>query len=117
VNDDPFYAERVTVAAPDTSTAQSFVDDIVRARRKWKGTGTPTFYTTVDVTSELLLSRDSLDRRYYNTLTELASAMLVDSVVEVEVMEEYSTVVGIMVNLADYSVGSTRGGELTSFDD
>lgn len=117
VNDDPFYAERVTVTSPTTSTAQAFVDDIVRARRKWKGTGTPTFYTTVDVTSELLLSRDSLDRRYYNTLTELASAMLVDSVVEVEVMEEYSTVVGIMVNLADYSVGSTRGGELTSFDD
>ena len=117
LHDDEFYSEKVEVPVPDTDNAQQFIDNVIRARRKWKGTGTPTFYTTVDVSSELLLARDTLDRRHYSTLQELGSAMLVSSIVEVEVMEEYSDVVGIMVNMADYSIGSTKGGEITNFDD
>ena len=119
LHDDDFYSETVEVAAVTEETALDFMDNVVRARRRWKGSGTPTFYTTVDVSTTLLLTRDQLGRRYNETIAGVASQMLVDSIVDVEVMEEeaYANVVGIMFNPADYSIGSTKGGELTSFND
>jgi hypothetical protein len=70
---------------------------------------------------DMLLSKDSLKRRYYNTKADLASALGVSEIVEVPVMEgvmrDGAEVLIIIVNLADYAVGSTRGGEITKFDD
>ena len=52
---------------PDT-----LVDTIVRARKKWRGTGVPTFFTKIDIVADLLVAKDTLGRRYYATEAELA---------------------------------------------
>jgi len=106
-----------TVLVQTDASAQDLVDTIVRSRRHYKGTGTPTFYTTETVLSKLLLTRDTLGRRIWATVNDLATELRVDSIVTVEVMEDEPELVGIMVNLQDYVVGADRGGEINMFDD
>jgi hypothetical protein len=75
---------------------------------------------TTAVMMDMLLAKDSLLRRYYNTKADLASALAVNNIVEVPVMENVSRdgaeLLMILVNPGDYAVGSTRGGEITPFD-
>lgn len=113
--DNSFYTHRVTVAsdvAPDV-----LEDNILRSRKFYKGTGTPTFFTTEDVLSDLLLQKDKMGRRIYSSQTELESALRVAKIVPCEVLEATPELLGIMVNLTDYTVGATRGGEVSMFDD
>lgn len=113
--DNSFYTHRVTVAAdvaPDV-----LEDNILRSRKFYKGTGTPTFYTTEDVLSDLLLQKDKMGRRIYSSQSELESALRVSKIIPCEVLEATPELLGIMVNLTDYTVGATRGGEVSMFDD
>lgn len=98
-------------------TPSDIVEQILRARKNYKGTGTPTFYTTDDVLTDLLLDKDTLGRRFYATEVELAAALRVKEIVTVEAMERVTDVVGILVNLVDYQVGADKGGEINTFDD
>ena len=108
------YAVKVAV---DTSDYNVFVKDVIRAGGQLKASGTPTFFTTkAHLTEMLLLENDIGDLKYRNK-AEVASRLGVDEIVEVEVMEEYPDVVGIIVNLNNYAVGTDKGGELTKFDD
>jgi hypothetical protein len=93
------------------------VEQIVRARKHYKGTGTPTFYTTDDVLTDLILDKDTLGRRFYATEAELAAALRVKEIIVVETMERVPDIVGIIVNLTDYQVGADKGGEINTFDD
>lgn len=93
------------------------IEQILRARKSYKGTGTPTFYTTDDVLTDLILDKDTLGRRFYSTEEELAAALRVKEIVTVEAMERVTDVVGILVNLVDYTIGADRGGEINTFDD
>jgi hypothetical protein len=93
------------------------VDEILSNMRFYKGSGLPTFYTTLPVMTQMLLARDSQGRRFYRTATELAAELGVDRVVAVEAMEDEPDLVGIVVNLTDYTVGADRGGEVSFFDD
>jgi hypothetical protein len=114
-----------TTSTPRRSSSTSMA--IRRTPRSWtqvlssmqcyKGSGFPTFYTTLPVMTQMLLARDSMGRRFYRTATELASELGVDKVVAVEAMEEIADLVGIIVNLQDYTVGADRGGETSMFDD
>jgi hypothetical protein len=118
LNDDDLYVSTVFVNIDDASSSyQEVIDAIIRARRLLKGTGQPTFYTTEVVVSNLLLLRDGNDRRYFHSLDEVANELRVAAVIPVEVMEDESDVLGILVNLADYSVGADKGGEISLFDD
>jgi hypothetical protein len=116
--DDPFYTDVVSVPANVDSV--ELVEAVLRAREAYKGVS-PTAYMTNAVMTDMLLSKDSLRRRYYNTKADLAAALMVDRIVEVPVMEgverDGAEVLIIIVNLSDYAVGSTRGGEITKFDD
>jgi HK97 family phage prohead protease len=98
-------------------TPSQLTDAILRGRKNYKGTGTPTFYTTEDVLTDLILQKDTLGRRLYDTNESLSAALRVKAVIPVEAMERAAEVVGVMVNLADYSVGADKGGELNWFDD
>lgn len=100
-----------------TPTPAETIEAIVRARRFYKGTGTPTLYTTDSVLTDLLLDKDTLGRRFYNTEAELAAALRVREIVVVEAMERTPEVVGIIVNLTDYTIGADKGGEISMFDD
>jgi hypothetical protein len=116
--DDPFYTDVITV--PANTGSIDLIEAVLRGRNRYKGTN-PTAFMTNAVMTDMLLSKDSLQRRYYNSKADLASALNVNQIVEVPVMEgvmrDGAEVLMIIVNLGDYSVGSTRGGEITKFDD
>lgn len=100
-----------------TPTPSETIEAIIRARKFYKGTGNPTFYTTDDTLTDLMLDKDTLGRRFYATQAELAAALRVKDIVVVEAMERAADVVGILVNLVDYTVGADKGGEISMFDD
>lgn len=93
------------------------VDQMIAARSNYRGSGTPTLYTTEALLTSMLLTRDGQQRRMYRSVSDLASELRVTSVVAVEVMEEHPDVIGIMVNLSDYTIGADKGGQVTMFDD
>jgi hypothetical protein len=117
-NDHELYATTVNVNVLDAnSDYNELVEAVLRARRFYKGTGMPTFYTTEEVLTEMLLSKDGNLQRRWKTVEELAAAMRVSTIVSVEAMETEPTLIGIVVNLRDYNVGADKGGEINLFDD
>jgi hypothetical protein len=118
LNDHELYAATVNVNLADANSSPTeLVDEIIRGMRFYKGSGSPTFYTTLPMLTTMLLARDSLGHRLWRTAGELASEMGVSSIVTVEVMENYPNVAGIIVNLKDYTIGADKGGDVNFFDD
>ena len=117
----------VIVAASATAAdiAKQTINAVIRGRKKYKGTGNPTFFTTEDVITEMLLLEDGIGHKLYKTEAELATALRVSQIVTVEPMEGYKVKInnvnydlaGIVVNLTDYNVGADKGGEINLFDD
>ena len=99
-------------------SAEEIIDSVTMQRRHYRGSGNPTFYTSETVLARMLLIKDSLGRRIYPTVNDLAAALRVTKIVAVEIMDEPSVdVVGIIVNLSDYTVGADKGGDVSLFDD
>lgn len=105
-------------------TAEAMVNTVLYAREKFKGSGQPDFYCTPHMVNVMLLARDMNGRRIYSSVQELATALNVASIQTAEQFEgkERTTtdakkkkLVGIICNLADYSLGATKGGEVTHF--
>jgi hypothetical protein len=117
LNDDDLYAATVWIDVDGDLKSTAVVDQILESMQFYKGSGVPTLYTTLPVQTQMLLARDDMGRRFYRTASELASELGVDKVVAVEPMEEVQGLVGIIVNLQDYTVGADRGGETSLFDD
>ena len=132
--DDPLYTIKKMVEVEHGATApiiaDAVIDAVIRARKDYKGSGNPTFFTTADFLTDMLLLKDGMGRRLYNTVAELATALRVSSIVEVPVMEGLKRIVnegesdekeyplvGIIVNLQDYNVGADKGGAINLFDD
>ena len=115
-SDDELYVTTV-YAKLDGLNASGVVDAAVLHRKHYKGTGNPTFFTSEDVLSAMLLTKDSQGRRLYADVSALAAAMRVRDIVAVEIFDEHPDLIGIMVNLADYVVGSDKGGNVSLFDD
>ena len=113
--DHDMYTHSVTI--PSNTTPAALVEAILRSRKHYKGTGNPTLYTTDDVLTDMILDKDKVGRRLYATETELAAALRVKEIVVVEVMEDHPDLVGILVNLGDYTIGADKGGEINMFDD
>lgn len=113
--DADMYAHQVVVAS-DLSP-EAIIETVLRTRTYYKGTGTPTFFTTDAILTDLILVKDKVNRRLYETEASLAAALRVDKIVTVEVMEDNPDIVGIIVNLADYTIGADKGGEVNMFDD
>ena len=115
--DDDMYVTPINVDLTDTSSSNDeIVDAVVNAMRFYRGSGNPTFYTTRIWLAKLLLIKDTLGRRIYPTMQELSAAMGVSGIVAVEAMESIPTLIGIVVNLADYTTGTDKGGEVNMFD-
>lgn len=113
--DADMYAHQVVVAS-DLSP-EAIIETVLRTRTYYKGTGTPTLFTTDAILTDLILVKDKVNRRLYETEASLAAALRVDKIVTVEVMEDNPDIVGIIVNLADYTIGADKGGEVNMFDD
>lgn len=105
------------VAVPTNVTPEAVIESVLRARKYYKGTGTPNFYTTDDILTDMILIKDKMGRRLYNTEAELAAALRVGRIVVVEVMENTPDLLGIIVNISDYTIGADKGGQLSMFED
>ena len=117
MNDDDLYAATVNVNLADAGSSPSeLVDEVIRSMRLYKGSGSPTFYTTLPVITTMLLVRDTLGRRIYNTVSDIASEMGVSAIVACQALEDVPELLGIIVNLTDYTIGTDAGGEVNFFD-
>jgi HK97 family phage prohead protease len=117
LNDHEIYTTTINVNVDDAnSSADEIVDSLVNGMRFYRGTGNPTFFTTLPTLTKLLLAKDSLGRRLYSTQADLAAAMMVREIQTVEPMEELTDLLGIVVNLTDYNVGADSGGDVALFD-
>jgi len=118
LHDDPLYAAPVNVTLSDANSSPAeVIDALITNMGLYKGSGTPTFYTTMPFITSLLLLKDTTGRRLYNSKSELANAMGLNDIVYVEVMEQEANLLGIVVNLKDYTIGADKGGEVNFFDD
>ena len=141
-NDDELYAmhydvdiEAAKKKLQGTNTNANFSDNYIYAeaiieaalysREKYKGSGNLTFYCTPHLLNVMLLARDMNGRRIYSSKSDLQAALNVSSIQTVEQFEglvrkdaelKSHELLGIFVNLADYQVGSTKGGEITKFE-
>lgn len=115
LHDDPFYAIPAPLA-PNTSP-KDMVKELVRARSKYRGSGKPTLFIDDAMLTDILLEEDKFGRPLYENEQSVADKLRVSKIVVVDVFSEYDDLVAIMVNLVDYSIGTNKGGELTSFED
>lgn len=115
--EDELYATTVNVNIDDANSNPSeIIDAVLSSRRFYKGTGQPTFYTTEIYLTQLLLAKDTLGRRLYPTIQSLAAEMRVSDIIPCEAMEDDPTLIGIIVNLSDYTLGADKGGDVSMFD-
>ncbi len=99
------------------SSAEEIVDSLLLQRRHYRGSGNPIFFTTELVISQILNVKDTTGRRIYSNLGELATTLRVSEIIPVEAMVSQPDLIGIVVNLQDYTVGADRGGDVSLFDD
>lgn len=106
--------------------AEAIITAALYSREKFKGSGTPDLYCTPHLLNVMLLARDLNGRRIYDSKADLAAALNVNEIHTVEQFEgltrtddksKTKKLLGLFVNLADYQFGSTKGGEITKFDD
>ena len=130
--DDAMYSVKreITKGTTEAETASNLIDDTIRARKEYKGSGNPTLFTCEDVLAEMLLLKDKNGIRIYKSVDELATAMRVSKIVTVPQFDgnltrentagnkkDTFTLKAIMVNLVDYTVGADKGGAVSMFDD
>ena len=110
----------------DSARIKEFMRSAVKARKDYKGSGSPALFTTEDMLTDMLLLTDSTGRDLYDSVEKLAIKLRVSQIVTVPVMEGLHRtdsvngevdLLGIMVNLADYNVGADKGGDVNLFDD
>lgn len=130
-SDDVLFTIRQRYAVSSTATneekAKSFIEQCIRSRKDYRGSGNPMLFTTEDMLIDMLLINDGIGHRLYKSLDELKTALRVSDIVAVPQMSsvrmtdtttstEYICD-GIIINLKDYTVGTDRGGAVSMFDD
>lgn len=104
--------------------AEAMINTVLYSRENYKGSGTPDLYCTPHMLNVMLLARDINGRRIYSSKAELASALNVGSIITAEQFEgktrktsdgNSKKLIAIIANLSDYSLGATKGGEITHF--
>ena len=115
----------VSNATNASDKAKAFIRAAIKARKNYKGSGSPVLYTTEDVLTDCLLIEDSTGRIIYDDVAKLSKALRVSNIVTVPVMEGLKRtdnvngeveLWGIIVNLSDYNIGADKGGAVNMFD-
>lgn len=127
--DDDLYTikKSVDVAkdATEDAVAKAFIKTVIKSRKEYKGSGSPTLFTTEDMLTNCLLLEDNNGRIIYDSVDKLATTLRVKEIVPVEIMEGVTRTAGsktlplmaLLVNLNDYYVGADKGGAINMFDD
>lgn len=125
-NDADLFTIKVQVATTGLSKVEekykAFIKQVIRSRKEYRGSGTPTMFTTEDALTEMLLLEDGMGRPLYADEAALARKLRVSKIVTVPEMEGRKGAKGgdlaaVIVNLADYTVGADKGGAVSMFDD
>lgn len=106
--------------------AEAIIRAALYSREAYKGSGSLDFYCTPHLLNVMLLARDLNGRRIYESKNDLAAALNVNNIYTAEQFEgktrttkdvapKTKKLLGLFVNLSDYQVGSTKGGEITRF--
>ena len=113
------YKQTNNSASNNDSFTKGIIRAAIRSRKEYKGSGSPTFFTTEDYLTDMLLIEDQNGRRIYESLAQLALALRVKEIVTIPEMEQeaYKDIVGVIVNMADYTMGADKGGSVNMFDD
>ena len=129
VSDDDLYTIKYTVKegvdyknagtshSENDSLAKGIIRAALKARKEYKGSGRPTFYTTEDCLTDMLLIEDQNGRVIYDSIDKLATALRVSEIVTIPEMESRKDIYGIIVNLNDYTAGADKGGSVNMFED
>lgn len=122
--EDSLYAPRVILAKE--TTTEDMLDSIVRAMDDYEGSGNPTWFASPQTVTEILLLKDKMGHRLFNSLSDLADYVGVSRIVKVPLMKNLvrtSTkngkvdALGIIVNMSDYTIGADKGGQLFAAED
>lgn len=115
LHDSDLFAVKTELAA--NVSPKDAVKGLVRARSKYRGSGKPVFFVDDAFLTDLMLEEDKFGRSLYETEQVLADKLRVSEIVPVDLFSEYPNLVGILVSLNDYNVGTNAGGQLTRFED
>lgn len=125
-NDADLFTIKVQVKTTGMTTVEdkykAFIKQAIRARKDYRGSGTPTMFTTEDALTEMLLLEDGMGRPLYTDEAALARKLRVAKIVTIPEMEgrkgaKGGNLAAVIVNLADYTVGADKGGAVSMFDD
>ena len=125
-NDADLFTIKVQCKTTGLTTVEdkykALIKQIIRARKDYRGSGTPTLFTTEDALTEMLLLEDGIGHPLYADEAALARKLRVKNIVTIPEMEgrkgaKGGDLVAIVVNLADYTVGADKGGAVSMFDD
>lgn len=128
LKENPLFASviKVSVAADadEATIAKETIKAVIRGRKKYKGSGKPDFWTTEDVTTEMLLLENGIGESLYKTEAELSTKLRVNEIIPVEPMEGHTVsidsksypLIGLIFNPVDYNIGTDKGGEITFMD-
>lgn len=112
-----------TVPVETDGTAKNFIQTAIRSRKQYRGSGRPILITSEDMLTEMLLLEDLNQRIIYDTEDKLKTALRVTQIVTAPFMETTKSkdntkqLLGVIVNLADYTVGTNQGGQINWFED
>ena len=111
----------LTGTVTEDDVAKAFIRKVIRARKNYRGAGTPTLFTTEDMLTSMLLLEDDIGHTLYADEAALARKLRVKEIVTVPVMEGFTvdgkSLLGIIVNMTDYNFGADKGGAVNMFDD
>lgn len=118
---------KISSKATSADKAKTFITESIRARKDYKGSGSPALYATEEMITECLLLEDKNGRVIYDSMEKLKNVLRVSKIVSVPVMEgakrtdskdsKEHLLAGIFVNLTDYNIGADKGGAVNMFDD
>ena len=127
--DDDLFTIKKAISVASNATAdtkaKAFIRAAVKARKGFRGSGSPALYASEDIISDCLLMEDNMGRVVYDSIDKLATALRVREIVSVPPMEGVTreadghtyALMGLIVNLKDYNVGADKGGAVNMFDD
>lgn len=124
--DDDKYTIKVTITAESNDdenvVARKFIRGVLKARKNYKGSGTPSMFASEDMISDLLLMEDKNGQPLFRNLNEVANRLRVDKIVPVPDMfgakdKNEKPIVAVLVSLRDYTIGANAGGKKSMFED
>ena len=129
VSSEDLFCVKKNFTDDEVATTDAMIEAMSKAHRDYRGSGAPILFVAPSTHSDMLWVRDGMKHRLYASDAELCSALRVSAIVDVPLMEDLKVsetvegtttnydIYGIKVSLKDYSIGTDKGGEITTFDD